>query len=136
MKFSKEALIQKIDSILETDSEARARWEAEQKRKAEQDRKEWLATKLPHWKEFAEEILDKVALKELITVDDVPEGLKDRYAVLRWYYPEDAGRWRGVNRDGLVNLKAIIEASVDETISTTSLREMGFRDLGKLLGGS
>jgi hypothetical protein len=132
MKFNTKDLIARIDVLIQAridDAEAKTQ---ESAAKTEASREKWLRDYGPGFVVFANRIKEKIRKDRPITPDDLPPEIMDRYASRVQYFSPERPRKYDAQLDDLKTLRVTLEAVTDETITTTGLREIGFKNISDL----
>lgn len=130
MKFRTADLIARIDTLLAEREKAVAAAKVKAERESRASEARWVEAHGEAFLEFAATVRTKVRKGQPITRDDVPEKAATRYSdSLAFYF---APREQDVVEPGsLLTLKAALEAVEDEFVTTTGLREIGFKDIAR-----
>ena len=135
MKFQTKDLIARIDETVARMSAAARQENAKAASEMAANRTEWIAFHMPLYMKLAATIrtLDRKGLP--VTKADIPKGLEDRYGdSLRTWDPR--ANQVSPRTEGLLALRAALSACTDDTVTTTGLRELGFRDINTLFAGA
>ena len=130
MKFRTTDLIERIDNLLrDLEGKALARAE-EHDEKLEASKQEWLDTNGDGFRSFVKIIVNRLSVGEPITIDDIPDSIR-KYGDLKVYYPPSNGRPLAEERkhENLLKLKAALQASQEDTVSPTAIKQLGFQDV-------
>lgn len=101
-------------------------------RMAEVERENWVALNRDHWLNFADAIVNLLDQDEPITFENVPVGIRDSWGRASFYTDRMPVKRQKADVDELLGLQEVLKACVGETISSTALRDMGFRNLANL----
>ena len=131
MKFKTTDLIERIDNLLRH-LEGQAIDRAE-KLNEERERAlaAWIEEHDEGFRQFALRIKARLGSGQPVTVADIPASIKARSnSELKFYWEPGAGRAVAENRqaDNLLKLKAALQASTEEAVSPTALKQLGFQD--------
>lgn len=131
MKFRTADLIARIDALIEERKAVAEARTAEDKAAAEKARQDWLVAHSDAYVEFANRIKDKIRKGRPITMDDRPDGLRDKWQSLP-FFDASKPKVHTAQTADLETLRATLTAVEDEYVTTTSLREIGFKDVARL----
>lgn len=132
MKFNRTALIARIDSEIKRRTDDAAR---EDKRKAEQaikDREVWVLKHADKAKKAAQSITARLKKGEPVTWIDL--GLTNGGGYRDWPAGESDGSSPTDPRTGqLTSLRRFLELVGDDEVTSSGLRDAGYRDLASIL---
>jgi hypothetical protein len=132
MKFNTQELINRIDVLIQAridDADAKTQ---ESAAAVEASREKWLKDYGPGFVVLADRIKEKIRKDRPIVADDLPPTIMDRYGSRIQYFSPERPRKYDAQLDDLKTLRATLEAVTDETITTTGLREIGFKNISDL----
>lgn len=135
MKFETTALIKAIDQRIKDIDRANAAARAEAEKKTTAAATAWVEKHGQDWRTLATTAQRRIKAGKPITKDDVPVALRGRYDSYPCIYADPRPSVRQINTDALRKVRAILVATTDETVTTTSLREIGFKDIAGVLAG-
>lgn len=133
MKFKKSDLITRIDNLLHN-IEGEAITSAE---KHEADligsRDAWLEDNREGFRKFARTINSRLNNGEPVTSEDIPESIKNRQGYgrtsLDFYVAPSKARSENARYGSLKKLRDALQASEDESVSPTAIKQLGFQDV-------
>ena len=82
--------------------------------------------------EFANRIKDKIRKNRPILLEDIPQGARGRYNDFATFRSGSNPTKQEANCGDLLTLKATLGAIADEYVTTTGLREIGFKNIADL----
>lgn len=132
MNFDREELITRVDGIIATRIRENDRRNKKGAEEAAQKLNDWMKKIMPEYQKFAEVIIACASKKVPVTQEDCPKSLRDRYGNGMKFWQEEKFTPQEPNVKELMALRSALSASPDKIISTSGLRELGFRDLNKL----
>ena len=135
MKFKTADLIARIDESVKRITDETTLANTKDKASLEKARQKWLKETMPYFVVFADKIKARKRQGMPVIKDDCPEQIRSGYSALDYWSP----RTLTANEpriNGLKALRATLIASTDDTVTTTGLRELGFRDINSLFGGT
>lgn len=131
MKFKTKDIIARIDQTIA----ARIK-DAERKTKEAEvgllkNREEWLQN-AEHWTTFANRVKDKIRKGRPILHSDIPKEIRGGFRnELKTFHQAKPQKYEA-NISELEAMKATLEAVTDEEITTTGLKEIGFKNIRNL----
>lgn len=128
MKINRLTLIKKLEQMIVQHEEDMLRRKTEAYTRAGDAETRYMTDQAENWKQFADRIRLKLRKSQPITREDVPEGLSygGRSSSIDLFRPVTVVESDYIPRNqGLVNLLAVLQASPDETISTSELARIG-----------
>lgn len=134
MKFKTSDLIVRIDNLLR-DLEGKAITRSEEyEEKLVGSTHAWLEDYENGFKQLAHNINKRRSMGQPVTADDIPASIKAGYHQLKFYSAPSAGTPASENRqiDNLLKLKSALQASTEEAISPTAIKQLGFQDVTSL----
>lgn len=132
MKFNTKDLINRIDVLIQArvdDAESKTK---EAAAAGEKQREQWIEEYADGFAVFANRIKEKIRKDRPITASDIPPEIMDRYASRIQYFSPERPRKYDAQLDDLKTLRMTLEAVTDESITTTGLREIGFKNISDL----
>lgn len=135
MKFNRETLISTIETrISELVTEAEQA-HAEAKVAYEKRKQEWLESEHPrYFGDEAEKLAAKARGGEVITSDTLSpfdHGWRDE--AKEHLFTGEEPSYREPNTEALSNLRDFLQSVTDEEVSSSGLRDVGFRDIARIL---
>lgn len=137
MKFKRTDIIDAIEKRIKTIEDANATALRKHEWGVADAARKWRVENRQKWLDFAEQITVCMmdSNSDVITAEDLPKngesrGWSDRLAVFN--KPFDS--YKPVSTDSLESAKAVLEASPDEYITSSGLKEIGFKDINRLMG--
>lgn len=135
MKFKTAELIKRIDDLIILREQNAETKHAEAVQQHAAKRSEWLEEYGPAYVEFANRIKEKIRKDRPILESDIPERIRNRYGYP--HFREGKAPEKQAARIGeLRTLKAALEAVTDEYVTTTGLREVGFKNIPSLFSAN
>jgi hypothetical protein len=132
MKFNTKELINRIDVLIQAridEAEAKTQKSAAD---VEVSREKWLKEYGPGFALLANRIKDKIRKDRPITASDIPPEIMDKWGNRIQYFSPEKPRKYEASLEDLKTLRGTLEAVTDETITTTGLREIGFKNISTL----
>ena len=96
------------------------------------EQEKWVAEKHNDLLAFADAIVNLVEQGEPLAFENVPMGLRDGWGRVAFYRDQRHTSTKVADVDDLLALQQVLKATVGDTISSTALRDMGFRNLANL----
>jgi len=135
MKFKTSDLIARIDDLIAERFKLADEKHVEDVAAHQSFRAQWLEDHGPAYVEFANRIKEKIRKGRPITQDDLPAGVIGRYREFETFKSANPPTKKVPQTGDLTVLKAALSAVSDEYVTTTGLREVGFKDISRLFGG-
>lgn len=132
MKFKTTELIARIDVLIAERVQAAEDKHLKAVADIESARSAWLEEHGPDYVEFANRIKEKIRKNRPILLDDIPTGARGRYNEFATYRAGSNPTKREADCSDLLTLKATLGAIADEYVTTTGLREIGFKNIADL----
>jgi hypothetical protein len=129
VKFKTTDIIARIDALL---AERLADAEAAQLKAnlVERDSaSNWRNEHAEDFRYFAKDITYKLDKGLPITFDDVPEGIQNRYQALKFYSKPSGWAKDDALSGNLRKLRNALQASQEDTVSPTAIKQLGFQDV-------
>jgi len=135
MKFKTIELIARIDDLIAERIKRADDKHAEDVAAHESFRAQWLDDHGPAYVEFANRIKEKIRKGRPIVQGDLPQGVIGRYREFATFQSSNPPKHQAAQIGDLTTLKAALSAVSDDYVTTTGLREVGFRDIAMLFAG-
>lgn len=132
MKFKTADLIARIDILITERVEAAKTADAKALKDHEQNRSGWLEAHGDAYVKFANTVKEKIRKGRPILASDIPDGVKNRYREFALFSATQPPKPVPARLDDLETLKSALSAVADEYVTTTGLREIGFKDIARL----
>ena len=126
MNFTKSELLARIDEAIAKRIKETDEFNKKAVIKLQIEREQWMTRMMPSFVEFANVILERQKDGEPISKADIPERV---YRYGDWKVWHEDSFVRQPDTASLEMLKTVLSASPYEKITSTGLRELGFRDL-------
>lgn len=131
MKFKTSDLITRIDNLLRhLEGEAIDRSEKLDDEIAG-SRDAWLEDYTDGFRQFAYVIKSRLDAGKPVASEDIPQSIKGRgNSELKFYFaPSKSWRADNTRYDNLLKLKSALQASAEEAVSPTAIKQLGFQDV-------
>lgn len=132
MKFNTQELIKRIDVLIQVRIDEAEAQTKDAAAAVEASREKWLNDYGPGFVVFANRIKDKIRKNRPVTSADFPPEIMDKWGSRIQYFSPETVRKYAANLDDLKTLRVTLEAVTDESITTTGLREIGFKNISDL----
>jgi hypothetical protein len=132
MKFKTSELIARIDTLIVERENAAEEKHVQAVADVEAARTTWLQDHGPAYLEFANRIKEKIRKDRPILLEDIPQAVRARYNEYAYFRPSSPPKKREAEYGELLTLKATLAAITDEHVTTTGLREIGFKNIADL----
>lgn len=129
MKFQITDLVARIDKLLTRHEAEQAVKAKEAEVKEQKGREDWIAQHQADFLYFAKNIIYKSKKNQPITFEDAPKEIRDRYNSLKFHSTPSGWKADTHHIESLRKLKAALEASTEETVSPTAIKQLGFQDV-------
>jgi hypothetical protein len=130
LKFKTADIISRIDALLTASANKAIEREEQLENAALTARYDWLEQHEAGFRELATQILWCLDKKIPVTVEDIPDSVRQR-GDLKVFYAPSKGRPLAEERqaENLRKLRNALCASQDETVSPTAIKQLGFQDV-------